>query len=97
LVATVTPQLITEPDGTEQGYGHDLWQYRELFQVLAWRDMVLAWRDMVIGAGWGLALLAMVIFTIVFGKSAGCLPTVKHPTRSWFLPASSPGASFPPR
>jgi lipopolysaccharide transport system permease protein len=30
--------LIIEPGRTEKNYGADLWRYRELFIILAWRD-----------------------------------------------------------
>ena len=32
-------QLIIEPGRAEKNYWRDLWRYRELFQVLAWRDV----------------------------------------------------------
>ena len=50
----------------------DLWQYRELFQVLAWRDISVRYKQTVIGAAWALIrpFLTMVVFTVVFGKLA---------------------------
>ena len=65
-------ELIIEPGRTERGYWRDLWQYRELFQVLAWRDISVRYKQTVIGAAWALIrpLLTMVIFTVVFGKIA---------------------------
>ena len=32
-------KVILEPGRAERNYWRDLWRYRELFQVLAWRDM----------------------------------------------------------
>jgi hypothetical protein len=32
-------QLIIGPGRAEKNYWRDLWRYRELFQVLAWRDV----------------------------------------------------------
>jgi lipopolysaccharide transport system permease protein len=63
-------ELIIEPGGTERGYWRDLWQYRELFQVLAWRDLSVRYKQTVIGVVWALIrpLLTMVVFTILFGK-----------------------------
>ena len=65
-------ELIIEPGRTERGYWRDLWQYRELFQVLAWRDIAVRYKQTVIGAAWVLfrPFLTMVIFTVVFGKIA---------------------------
>jgi len=63
---------IIEPGRTEQRYWPDLWQYRELFQVLAWRDISVRYKQTVIGAAWALIrpFLTMVVFTVVFGEIA---------------------------
>jgi lipopolysaccharide transport system permease protein len=68
----VTHELIIEPGHIERHYWRDLWQFRELFQVLAWRDITVRYKQTVIGAAWALIrpFLTMVIFTIVFGKLA---------------------------
>src|SRR5215813_13581068 len=65
-------ELVIEPGRSERHYWRDLWQYRELFQVLAWRDISVRYKQTVIGAAWALIrpFLTMVIFTIVFGKLA---------------------------
>jgi lipopolysaccharide transport system permease protein len=75
-MSKVAYELIIEPGRTERGYWRDLWQYRELFQVLAWRDIAVRYKQTVIGAAWALIrpFLTMVVFTIVFGKLAK-LPT----------------------
>ena len=71
--AAITQELIIEPGRTEQRYWRDLWQYRELSQVLAWRDISVRYKQTVIGVVWALIrpLLAMIIFTIIFGRLAG--------------------------
>jgi lipopolysaccharide transport system permease protein len=68
----MTEELIIEPGRTERHYWRDLWQFRELFKVLAWRDIAVRYKQTVIGATWALIrpLLTMVIFTVVFGKLA---------------------------
>jgi lipopolysaccharide transport system permease protein len=65
-------ELIIEPGRIERGYWRDVWRYRELFQVLAWRDISVRYKQTVIGAAWALIrpFLTMVVFTIVFGKLA---------------------------
>ncbi len=65
-------ELIIEAGRTERHYWQDLWRYRELFQVLAWRDVSVRYKQTVIGAAWALIrpLLTMVVFTVVFGKIA---------------------------
>jgi homopolymeric O-antigen transport system permease protein len=64
--------LIIEAGRAERRYWHDLWQYRELFAVLAWRDVSVRYKQTVIGAAWALIrpFLTMVVFTVIFGKLA---------------------------
>ena len=64
--------LILEAGRAERHYWADLWRYRELFAILAWRDVVVQYKQTVIGAAWALVrpLLTMIIFTVVFGKLA---------------------------
>jgi lipopolysaccharide transport system permease protein len=63
---------IIEPGRQERNYWGDLWRYRELFQVLAWRDLSVRYKQTVIGAIWALIrpLLTMLVFTVVFGRIA---------------------------
>lgn len=65
-------ELIIEPGRAEKNYWRDLWHYRELFQVLAWRDLSVRYKQTVIGVAWAVIrpFLTMVIFTVIFGKVA---------------------------
>jgi len=65
-------ELIIEAGRTERQYWRDLWNYRELFYFLAWRDILVRYKQTVIGILWALIrpLLIMLVFTIVFGKLA---------------------------
>jgi lipopolysaccharide transport system permease protein len=65
-------ELVIEAGRRDRDYWMDLWRYRELFRALAWRDVSVRYKQTVIGAGWALIrpLLAMVVFTVVFGKIA---------------------------
>ena len=69
-----TMQVVTviEPGQQERNYWRDLWRYRELFQVLAWRDLSVQYKQTAIGVVWALIrpLLTMVVFTIIFGRIA---------------------------
>ena len=69
-------ELILEAGRAEKNYWRDLWRYRELFQVLAWRDVSVRYKQTVIGVAWALVrpFLTMIVFTIVFSKVAK-LPT----------------------
>ena len=63
---------IIEPGRVEKNYWRDLWRYRELFQVLAWRDVAVRYKQTVIGVMWAVIrpLLTMAILTVVFGRIA---------------------------
>ena len=66
-----------EAGRTEKHYWRDLWRFRELFFVLAWRDIAVRYKQTVAGAAWAIVqpLLSMIIMTVIFGKVAG-LPSV---------------------
>jgi lipopolysaccharide transport system permease protein len=58
-----------------------LWRYRELFRVLAWRDLSVRYKQTVIGVLWALLrpLLMMLVFTIIFGRIAKLPPDGNAP------------------
>ena len=87
--------LILEAGRADHNYWGDLWRYRELFAILAWRDVAVRYKQSVIGVAWAVVrpLLSMVIFTVVFGNlaklpSEGSVPypiLVMAGMRPWFL------------
>jgi len=82
-------RLIIEPGNTERQYWHDLWRYRELFYVLAWRDISVRYKQTAIGVLWAVIqpLLLTVIFTFVFGRLAK-MPSDGVPYPLWVFAAS---------
>jgi lipopolysaccharide transport system permease protein len=64
--------LILEPGRAERNYWADLWAYRELFAILAWRDLAVRYKQTAIGAAWAVVrpLLTMVVFTVIFSRLA---------------------------
>jgi lipopolysaccharide transport system permease protein len=70
------PVLVLEPGRADRQYWTDLWRYRELFVILAWRDLSVRYKQTVIGIVWAILrpLLTMAVFTVVFGRVAK-LPT----------------------
>ena len=46
------PTLVIEAGLAERHYWRDLWRYRELFLVLAWRDVAVRYKQTVIGVAW---------------------------------------------
>jgi len=65
-------KLIIEAGRTEGRYWKDIWQYRELFYFLSWRDILVRYKQTAIGIAWAVIrpLLTMIILTVVFGKIA---------------------------
>jgi lipopolysaccharide transport system permease protein len=68
--------LILEAGRADRQYWIDLWRYRELFFILAWRDVAVRYKQTVIGLVWAFVrpFMTMVVFTVVFGRLAK-LPT----------------------
>jgi lipopolysaccharide transport system permease protein len=68
--------IVIQRGGRERHYWRDLWRYRELFRVLAWRDLSVRYKQTVIGVLWALIrpVLTTLVFTIIFGRIAQ-LPT----------------------
>ena len=59
-------------DHANLGTIRELWEYRELFYFLAWRDVKVRYKQTVLGVVWAVIqpLFTMVIFTVVFGQIA---------------------------
>lgn len=66
-------ELILAPGRAERNYWRDLVRYRELFYILAWRDIAVRYKQTVIGVAWAVIrpFLTMIIFTVIFGRVAG--------------------------
>lgn len=64
--------LVIEPGRAERHYWAELWHYRELFLILAWRDISVRYKQTVIGILWAVLrpFLTMMIFTVIFGRIA---------------------------
>ncbi|HEY1096355.1 MAG TPA: ABC transporter permease [Alphaproteobacteria bacterium] len=63
--------VIQSQQGAET-YWHALWQYRELFYYLAWRDVIVRYKETIIGIVWALLrpFLTMIVFVVVFNYFA---------------------------
>ena len=50
----------------------EIWEYRELFWIFAWRDIKVRYKQTFLGVGWAVfqPLFSMFIFTIFFGNFA---------------------------
>lgn len=93
-----TRQLVLEPGRSDKNYWADLWAYRELFFVLAWRDVSVRYKQSALGAAWAIIrpLLTVIVFTFIFSRVANLPSTgdVPYPimvyagTLPWFLVSS---------
>ena len=50
----------------------ELWEYRDLLRLLAWRDIKVRYRQTALGAAWAILqpLLTMAVFSLFFGRLA---------------------------
>lgn len=66
------PILVIESGRAEKNYWADLWRYRELFIILAWRNISIRYKQTIIGLGWAIIrpFLTMLVLTVIFGKLA---------------------------
>lgn len=69
--------LWIEAGRTERHYWFDIWRYRELLIILAWRDVAVRYKQTIAGAAWALfqPFISMLIMVLIFSKVAG-LPSV---------------------
>lgn len=65
-----TAVVIEPPSGFFRIGVRALWEYRSLLYFLVWRDLKVRYRQTLIGIGWAILqpVIAMVIFTVVFGR-----------------------------
>jgi len=87
--------LVIEADKPERNYWTDVWRYRELFYIFAWRDIAVRYKQTIIGALWAVLrpLLAMAVFVVVFGKIAK-LPSEGVPYPVFVFAAMLPWTFF---
>ena len=67
-VASEQHVLVLEAGRAERHYWRDIWFYRELFAILAWRDVAVRYNQTVIGAAWAIIrlFLTIVIFNVLW-------------------------------
>lgn len=63
-------RLTLEAGKANREYFRDLWRYRELFYVLAWRDVSVRYKQTLVGIAWAIVrpALSTIVFTVIFGK-----------------------------
>ena len=74
--ATGTSADSTVVSRPNQGFSKQdlvaLWEFRELFYFLVWRDVKIRYKQTALGAAWAIVqpVMTMVIFTVIFGNFA---------------------------
>ncbi len=67
-------QIIIDPEKDKRRIinWQELWQYRDLFFFLVWRDIKTRYAQSVLGVGWAIIqpVFSMIVFTIIFGNLA---------------------------
>jgi hypothetical protein len=51
-LASMQHVLVLEAGRAEWRYRRDIWVYRELFVILAWRDVAVRYKQTVVGVAW---------------------------------------------
>jgi ABC-type polysaccharide/polyol phosphate export permease len=71
----------------------ELWRYRELIGIFAWRDILLRYKQTFFGIAWAVLqpVITMVVFSVLFGHWAKFDLAVLR-MRSSFSPRSCPGS-----
>lgn len=65
--------VIEPPRGWQLVNVRELWRFRELIYILAWRDVKVRYKQTLLGAAWAVLqpALMMVVFTLFFSRVAG--------------------------
>lgn len=82
-------------DGIELGMIGEIWDYRELFYFLAWRDVKVRYKQTLLGVLWAIIqpFFTMVIFTVLFGQLAN-IPSDGIPGPIFYFSALLPWIFF---
>ena len=83
------PRHYTRSDAS--GVLREIWEYRELFYFLAWRDIKVRYKQTSLGVLWAVIqpLLTMLIFTVLFGRFAN-VPSEGLPRPLFYFSALLP-------
>ena len=67
-----TTYVIKPPKGLVNIDFQEIWRFRELLYIFAWRDLKVRYKQTALGIAWAIfqPILTMVVFTIFFGNLA---------------------------
>ena len=80
-IKTPTVTVIEPPSGLFKVNLGEVWRYRDLLMLLAWRDISARFRQSLVGYGWAILkpLLSAVIYTLVFSVFVRIKTDVPYP------------------
>jgi lipopolysaccharide transport system permease protein len=89
-------ELVLEAGRTERHYWRDLWRYRELLYILAWRDVTVRYKQTAVGVAWALLqpLAQMLVMVVIFSSVAGLPSDGKAPYALMVFAAMLPWQFF---
>jgi lipopolysaccharide transport system permease protein len=92
----IRPLRIEPPRGWTSFGVRELWQYRELYYFLTWRDVKTRYVQTFLGGGWAILqpVAQMVVFTLIFGHLAGIEPEYGVPYPLFVFTALVPWTYF---
>ena len=74
MAATKVPVFLIRPSrGLVRLNLRELWQYRDLLAILAWRDIKVRYKQTALGAAWAILqpFVTMVVLSVFFGRLVG--------------------------
>lgn len=85
----------SDEGNASHGTIREVWEYRELFYFLAWRDVKVRYKQTVLGVLWAVIqpFFTMVLFTVVFGRMAA-IPSGGIPRPVFYFSALLPWIYF---
>lgn len=76
--------LVIEAGHTERQYWRDLWRFRELFYLLAWRDFLIRYKQTAVGIAWALIRPLLMLMALTLVGKAGRFSTGGAPQALFF-------------
>lgn len=77
--------LVIEAGHTERQYFRDLWRFRELFYLLAWRDFLIRYKQTAVGIAWALIRPLLMVLAITLVGKAGRMSTAGAPAALFYF------------
>lgn len=77
--------LVIEAGHTGRQYLRDLWRFRELFYLLAWRDFLIRYKQTAVGIAWALIRPLLMVLAVTLVGKAGSFSTGGVPAALFYF------------